>query len=233
MRIESESINVASKVVITAAANISRIHGQFRGSTADRWLMLFDAKAVPANGVAPNRAWPLYNSGGGTATPFDVTFLDDNLNLAQGCVLAVSTSQSTLTLSTDTMDLYVHGDSNWDNRGLISVGNYTTGTAAPVAIASGGQTLRLKRVEFTSLSGAGVLLYGKIFAKSPTAGLRPLVQIPLEDGASTDLYFNLEMIQNVDGATYNGIYIRIDEMPGPLENDYSGTDFAIKYSYSY
>jgi len=230
MRIKSESLAVASKVVHTAAANLTHVHGNFMGAVADRWLQLHDAKAVPANGVAPKMVWPLYNAGVGTPTPFDIV---ENLACAVGVVFVVSTTRATLTISTDTMDLFVHGDSVFDTTGVTEAGDYTTGTPAQIVWPTGEGPNRLLRLEFTALTAFGAVLYAKVFADdlAPVAGDQPLVQMPLRNNTSEDFFFDFTPQWWKALTLYQGCVVIIDATPGAYAADYSGEDYAIKGTY--
>ena len=63
--------------------------------TAGRlWLMLFNAAALPANGTAAKRAWEL-----GAGQTYEWDSGQDVLPLDTGLVLAISTTDATLTIT--------------------------------------------------------------------------------------------------------------------------------------
>ena len=104
----STNFNVTSAQVSTEPVSILRVRGNFRGSTADRWLMFFNVRqALDApNGTAPLIAATPLNQ----LSPF---FIEESIGALQfplGCYVAVSTTEDTLTLSTDTMDITVEMD---------------------------------------------------------------------------------------------------------------------------
>lgn len=223
MKIETESLAVVSVVVATYAMRVSRVQGFFNGSTTQRWLQLHDAKAVPANGAVPLRSWPLY-----TTAPFDQNFQNDGVELAVGCTFVVSTTQATLTISADTMDIYVNGTSEFDVTGAVYAGDYTTPIESLNATPS-GTPKTLKRVEVTTLSDAGSVHYLKGFAYlSVPVGTTPLFQVALPRATSVDVWFDVNLTQRIANVQYNGIFLIIDSVPDGVTFDYAGTDFAIK-----
>lgn len=93
-------INAVELQVAKNPVSIRRLRGNFRGSTADRWLMLFNSDSTPADGTAPFiPAIPLNQN-----APFFAEFEIGELVFPLGCYACVSTTQSTKTISTDTMD---------------------------------------------------------------------------------------------------------------------------------
>jgi hypothetical protein len=230
MRIESESLAVASKVVHTAAVSLAMVQGYFNGSTANRWLQLFDAKALPANGTVPLRSWPLYMT-----APFEQDFKTDHVSLLDGCVFAVSTTQATLTISADTMDLYVNGTSPWDNTGASVVGDYTTtigvdGLLQIWADSAGPKTLlRLEVVD----TAAGGDMYVQIHAGDTPSADTLVAAFVMPENSSKDFFFGtgLDIYRKKnDGTIYDGCTILISSSISAV-TPYAGNTHAVKATY--
>ncbi len=227
MKIESDSLAVASKVVKTFAMNVLRVRGDKLGAN-NRFLQLHDAKALPANGVVPLRTYPIY-----ATAPFDFNSEQVPILFQNGCVVAVSTTENTLTLDTDTINLFLTGESSTDDTGWDTDGDYTTGTAS-TDIAITATCPQLKRIEFTALSDAGAVLYAKVFANdsaSLVVGQRPQIEIPLARNTSKDSWSDTILMQTLANVIYTKGSIIIDSTPGPLVGSYAGADFAIKVSF--
>lgn len=97
-------IRGSSGVVKAAAGNLLQIYANYdtAGGAGTRWLMIFDAAALPANGTAPTlAAIPLV--GVDTIASLDVTNSSDPPSspgkpMATGIVWAISSTKNTLTL---------------------------------------------------------------------------------------------------------------------------------------
>src|ERR1035437_8207283 len=97
------SINVASLQVSVEPVSVLRIRGNFKGSTADRWLQFFNSESVPDDGAVPLiAATPLPMT-----SPFFMEFEIGALAFNLGCYVCVSTTEGTKTISADTMDITV------------------------------------------------------------------------------------------------------------------------------
>jgi hypothetical protein len=227
MKTEFENLSSVGQVVSTYSMRLNKVTGFFNGSTATRWLQLHDAKAIPSGGgtVAPLRSWPLY-----VTAPFEQEFSADPIELVNGCVLVVSTTQTTFTTSVDTMSLFVNGTSHLDFSGVTAVGDYTTGAASRTIWATGTAN-KLVRLEVTKLSNPGTSVYLKLFAKSPASGNKPFFQKVIANGDSFDGFFLTDLEQTFSNTDYNGCYVAIDATTGAYAGDYAGTDFAIKGTY--
>jgi hypothetical protein len=234
MRIEYEDLAAVSAVVNTSGTELTKIYGFFNGSTATRYLQLYDAKAVPADNaneaaaVAAGliRTWPLY-----TTAPFEFDFVGDTIRLGSGCVLVISTTKDNLTASVDTADFFVTGESSWNNAGTTAVGDYTTDETEQEVWATGAGPKTLLRVEFTAVADAGADLYAKIYGAAPAAGDPPMAQMKLRQNTSEDFYFHLTPTWIKAGVTYIGCHIVIDETPGDFVGTYAGGHYAIKSTY--
>lgn len=226
MKIEYEGLAVASATIHPAACTITKIHG-FKVAANDKFLQLHDTKTTPANAAVPLRVWPIY----GTA-PFGEGFIGDPVACSVGATFVVSTTANTYTASAETVDLFVNGESSWDNTGSSTTGDYTTGVedATIWADVDGGH--ELLRLEFTALTDAGATLYAKLFpTASPAAGDQPLAQMELPANTSKDFFFNRNVRGIYGGVLCEACYVAIETTPGPFTTTYGGTDYAIKGTY--
>lgn len=211
MKIEYEAIGQASVVVHTCGCSITRIQGN---STANGWLQLHDAKRLPANASVPLRTWPIF-----TDAPFDENFQNDDIQLLVGCVLAFSSTRATLTISASTFDIYVNGESAWDNTGATVVGDYTTADEVLQVWAQDTAAVRLSpkyklvRLEVRDV-GAGGDVFVQVHASDTPATNKIVASIPLASDSFIDAQFGdgLLPIKRVDFPTdlmYNGCTIAI------------------------
>jgi len=98
-------INAASGQVSTLPISVLKVNGYFRGSTADRWLQIFDSCVAPVNPAVPMYEYPISQT-----SPFYCEFKNGELHLTEGLFVGVSTTEGTWTTSTDTMDVTVETD---------------------------------------------------------------------------------------------------------------------------
>lgn len=184
MKIQLTNYSSASYVAKTFAMTLTKVSGNFKGTTADRWLHIFDAKALPADTAVPVRSYPLFQN-----APFSWTTDDEELALVNGCVVAVSTTEETLTISTDECDWYIDGYSHIDDTGWTTVGDYTTGDAELQVWADSAGPKKLVRLEVTNLASTDEL-YLMIFAKdSPAAANVPFLTKTIPADGSVDFFF--------------------------------------------
>jgi hypothetical protein len=232
MKLNVEGLGVASKVVHTAACNLTKIHGNFLGTTADRWLQLHDAKALPANGAVPLRVWPVYQASAGGSTPFGEGFIGDDVTLANGAVFAVSTTRATLTASADTMDIFVNGDSSWDNTDVSVAGDYTTLRETLQVWQDVNGPLRLVRLEVTDNALLDAA-YVQIHAGDTPATNKIVASFPLEVLGALDLFFGtngLSPRRVVNGTVFDGCTVALSSTPGTY-TALGSSDVFIKASY--
>lgn len=177
-------INAASKQVTTHPTSVLRVRGYFRGSSADRWLQFFDANTAPADGTAPEFApIPLPQT-----SPFFAEFEIGAYPFHLGCYVCVSSTESTKTLSADTMDITVELDEPEYPSGTSFVGDLTSGvTGLQVWNEANGATSRKKlyslEVDGTNLTGGTQFI--QIFATDTVnAGDKPIVSIPIAGGGT-------------------------------------------------
>ena len=172
------SIGAAALQVSKQPVNVLRVRGNFNGSTADRWLMLFDAITTPADGTAPAiAAIPLYQS-----SPFFAEFEIGALAFKHGCYACVSTTQATKTLSADTMDITVELDAPELPTGASLAGDLTTGVNSLSVWATANGPKKLLKLEVDNTGGADN--YIMLFATdSPSNGDTPIMQWTLAANA--------------------------------------------------
>lgn len=175
-------IAVTAKQVTTHPTGVLRLRGNFNGTTADRWLQVFDAVAAPADGTAPLiAAIPLYQS-----SPFFAEFEIGALQLKFGCYICVSTTQATKTLSSDTMDVTAELDVPEMPASSTFVGDLTTGvTGLQVWTEAAGTTTRKfllsLEVDGTNLTTATQFI--QLFATDTVnTGDTPILSIPIAVG---------------------------------------------------
>jgi hypothetical protein len=218
MKIQSVTLGAVAPVVVhTAGGSLKRVHGLYRGA-AGAFLQIFDRKTAPTAALAPTfPAIPVY-----TDVQFDKLWYDNmEAKLTNGFVFAVSSTAATYTAYAGAIDLNVDGESMFDNTGLSTSGDYTTGVAE--LDLTGTTNLRLHRLEFTALSAAGASRYAKLFLGSSfQVGDYPVVQIELEDNTSKDCFFA--------GRDFRELFVVIDETPGAFATG-TATEFAIKATY--
>ncbi len=180
MNIDSVSYAVASKVVKTFAMEATRVRGQ-KVAINDRFLQIHDAKAVPANGAVPKRSFNIY----GTA-PFDFDLRQTSaLSFTNGMVVAVSTTQATLTLDTDTIDLFVTGQSEIDDTGWSTAGDYTTVDEVLQVWAQAAAYKGLRRLEVTAVGESWIQIHAQ---DTPTTA-SIVAAFPIGASSSVDLFF--------------------------------------------
>jgi len=218
---------VTNKVVNTSPMSVDRVQGYFRGAVPS-WLQLHDAKKLPANGAVPFKTFQQP-----TAAAFHWGFDPGEINTSTGFVVAISTTEATLTISAELADIQVDGEAALDDTGFTSVGDYTTAIQNQTVWSSANGPHTLRRVEFTALSGAGASLYAKVYGnEAPLVGQLPLATMKLTIGTSKDFLFNFSPAQRFsDFPDGKGCLIVLDSTPGVLVGSYAGTDFAIKSSY--
>lgn len=203
MKIDSVSYAVASKVVKNFAMSVSRIRGQ---STANAWLQVHDAKALPANGAVPKRSFQVFLN-----APFDVMLADDDLDCLNGCVLAMSSTEATLTISASTMSLFVTGTSHIDDTDWTVVGDYTTAAETQPVWNDAAGPKKLMRLEVSdAVTGSGPF-YVQLFAGDSALDNTLQASFLVEFEGTLDIMFGngLNMVRQVAGVTYDGCFIAL------------------------
>jgi hypothetical protein len=204
MRVEFEALAQNDVTVSASAMVISFIQGYFNGG-ANAWLQLHDAKATPANGAVPLRVWPVY-----TTAPFEENFQNDPIVVETGCVLVISSTQATLTISASTMDVFVNGEKVENTTGVTVVGDYTTADEVLQVWAQaspGKKLLRLEMSDYVSGSGPAWI---QIHAADAPATNKIVKSFPFY-GNVVDLSFGegLDVVKQVGGTLFQGCTIAI------------------------
>lgn len=206
MRIEHETLAAVSAVVATNSCTISNVHGFFNGTTANRYLQLHDAKALPADTAVPMRVWPIYMT-----APFEITFIGDPIALANGAVFVVSTTRATLTASADTMDIFVNGVQTSDTTGVSVAGDYTTLDEVLQVWADSAGPKRLLRIEYSNVSGGGAD-YLQVHAGDTPLTNKLVASFPMvAQGSSAVLEFGggLECRKVIGSTIYDGCTLAV------------------------
>lgn len=101
----SSAGTVASAVIKTTQ---SRLHwiSPYNNNAATRYLMVFDATAVPVNGTAPLFMFPIAAN---SAPQKELAFPPDGLLCRNGLVVAISTTAVTLTIGAATDLIFTAG----------------------------------------------------------------------------------------------------------------------------
>jgi len=242
MKINYKAYNVASAVVHPAGGYINRLAGTFiGGSSTTTYLQIHDAKEVPANGTVPLRSWQVSD-----ASPFQQTWIETELTFLNGCVICWSTTENSLTASAETGDIFVEGESPYDNTGYSTAGDLTTADDVLQVWADSAGPKVLKRIEFTKIANAGETVYGLLFTKdSPVAGdVSPFPSIAIPNTESIDARFdevNLlsqgtgvvsGSIKTNNGTLYDGLTVAISITSGVLTSpEEADTYYAIRVTY--
>ena len=196
------NLNVASAQVATHPVNVTRVRGNFNGTTATRFLHLFDSNGQPApgNGAVPLIApIPLYTASAGQPIPFFAEFEFGALPLASGLFAAVSTTQETFTQSTDTMDLTVELGDPEEPAGTSWAGDTVTGVDSLVVYATSATT-NLFAVNVTNNGAATAYLQLFTYA-NPATGAAPHFQWAVAAGQTRNLVFGKPGMHPLDGPT--------------------------------
>jgi len=122
--IQHATVAEAASIVVSAfACQIKEVHGYHSGAT-DAWLQIFDAKQLPADTTVPVAVYPLY-----ATAPFQVIFPVD-LNLTTGCVVVVSSTAATLTVSAQKITLFAFGSSTAYVSSVTVAGKWSDSASA-------------------------------------------------------------------------------------------------------
>ncbi len=119
MQLHKTTLGATNSVASRLPCEIYAVRGYFRGAV-DSWLQIHDASQLPANGAVPKFTIPLY------ATAYFAWDWPRGLELANGCIVAVSTAEATLTISTEVADIHVDGSASLVLDTPSVVGNLTT-----------------------------------------------------------------------------------------------------------
>jgi len=150
--------------------NLVNLQGYFSGA-ADAWLQIHDT-TDPGNGAIPLKSYQLQSK-----MPFSWKFDPNILPLSQGLYVAVSTTEATLTLSTDKADFLIDVEKYAEPLNPAAAVHSSSSDVEQVWAEAQGSQHRLYRVTVTGRtnSAASFLL---VFADDSYA-TRPVVAIPI------------------------------------------------------
>lgn len=178
------TFGATNMVVATGPCSLVAVRGFFRGTTADRWLQIFDLTALPANTTVPLRSFQLLQN-----LDFYKDFNQGPLQLKTGCVIAISSTEATLTIATVATDL---GDFSVDVEstgtelpsGTSTAGDLVTGVDTLIVWAEAAGPKKLIRVNWTNNDAA--IRYLMLFANDDWGdGQKPILSWTV--GANTAL----------------------------------------------
>lgn len=176
--------NVASVQVSLLPISVLKIEGYFKGSTADRWLQVFDSCTTPAASAVPLREWPA-----AMTTEFYKEFKNGEMRLGEGLFVGLSTTEGTWTASEDTMDITVETDKQPHDTTVVIVGDKTTNVTGLEVWAQGATTAKtnlLHGLLVTEVNAVACVLL--IYADDAKTGV-PLVVRPVTASESFTMYF--------------------------------------------
>ena len=206
---------VSSAQISQHPGSFIRARGNFNGTTALRWLMFFDnnGQPAPSNGTAPAfAATPLYPGSASQPTPIFVDTEYQNFEFANGLYVAVSTTQTTLTQSTDTMDLSADLSDPEEPSGTSFAGDTTTAVDSLQVYANGGASSArdLFAITATNTNVASTLYLQLFTGGAPSAGQVPALQWAFTPNQTRVLKFGrqgLHMVTGANGSQTYGVYL--------------------------
>lgn len=184
---------VASLVVTKLPCVLLNMQGYW-GGAADAWLQIHDSALTAAQlaGATPLKSYVMP-----AQSPFSWAFGEAGLLLANGCVIAISTTERTLTLAAASADIEVEygpypASTGVEPTAITAVTDETSGHIWP----SGSHALMSAQVT----NNEGVDGFLQLHAKTPTLGDYPLQVWPLKNGATIKLSFGSQGLTVQDGA---------------------------------
>ena len=191
-------------------ASLIRYRGLFNGTTATAFLMFFDASVynVPANGTAPTiPAIPLYAGSAGNPTAFFQEYEIGYFEAVNGIYWAVSTTQETLTLSADTVDISIEiSDIEMPPAGQTAHrGDLVNGIDALTVYAN---LVNSRLLSFVAKNISAGTLYLRLDSKpAPNATLPPFMEWTVPAGTNIYQFFGqqgLYLPQGPSGSQTSG-----------------------------
>lgn len=199
-------LNQTSVQAAAHEVSVIRVRGNYNGTANNQWLMLFDSNGQPAppNGTAPMiAAIPVY-----VGAAFFAEFELGSLEFTNGVYAALSSTQESLTLSNQTMDITVEIQHTEEPQGTSFAGDTTTGVDSLVVYASSATTNLFAIRAENNASGIGYL---QLFtAPTPSTGQLPHMQWTFSAGQTRQFQFGKQGIHPVDGAVASetmGVYL--------------------------
>lgn len=222
------TFGATNMVVATGPCSLVAVRGFFKGITADRWLQIFDLTALPANATVPMRSFQLLQN-----LDFYKDFNQGPLQLKTGCVIAISTTEATLTIATivtDLADFSVDLESTGQElpAGTSVAGDLITGVNSLQVWTNAQGPKKLIRVNFTN--NDGVARYLMLFANDDwTDDQRPILQWKVLANTAVELNFGDDVLepmsQIADGTIRRGCYLGISVTPGTMTNVSSSASY--------
>lgn len=181
-----KNYGVASAVLSTTGCELIRIQGYLSGST-DKWLQIHDSATLPADTAVPKRSY-LMQAGMAFSWAWD----PGRLVLDNGCTIAISDTEATLTISATTGDLMgeLEPTSNipqdYSVAGDLSTGVDSLAVWNNPVLATSPNTL----YRFDFVNNDGATRYLMLFAaEAPADGARPIAQWEVTNGSTLVLSF--------------------------------------------
>lgn len=225
---------VTNAVLSTHECCLSRIQGYFRGAV-DSWLQIHDAKALPANGVVPLKSYQLPN-----AAPFSWAFDPAELPLANGLVVAISTTEGTLTISAELADFLADVWQLPQVSGTSVAGDYTTAVSSLSVWSNATGSAAVKRLFRIEASDAtlSTTRYLMLFTATQSGdGGTPVQSWPITDAGSIDLDFGpiglTPMNQAASGTQTKACVFYLSDSNGTLVRSSAGSGETIYLKVTY
>lgn len=205
--------NVANTGFPCFAVNIQ---GYFRAPTTDQWLQVHDAAALPSNGAVPLKVYPLQ-----AASAFSWRFDPTGIPLVNGLVLAVSTTEATLTVGTGV------NVADWDvdieefERRITGLTESSGAALDELTLWSDSESNSAKRVYYlTAANTAGGTRYLMQFATvQPLDGAKPVNVWTILNNATVVLNFGTDGMTpatKVANTIHYGCYFAMSSTPETL-----------------
>jgi hypothetical protein len=212
------SFGVTNVVASTMPCSMVRVQGYNSG--VDAWLQIFNLSELPTNGAVPLKSFAIPQT-----LAFSWAFDPTNLDLGIGLVVALSTTEATLTIGTggNVMDVEVDFQENCIIPNNCSTsGDMTTAchtltvwakdTSAPVK--QGLNTL----YRVLAVDSGGVDTYLQVFSDTPSTGNIPVAQVFLPASVETECNFGdsglVPTNKSAAGVWTNGCYLAVSSTSG-------------------
>ena len=217
MTIVGPFFNLSSQQIATHAVKLLKLEATLdSGATLPLYLQLFDSPVAVANGTVPEKCWPAQECG-------YKEFEHGELVFNTGCYLAISTTDTVLTLATggnilDILNIELIGPEQ--PAGTAYVGDLTTSVQSLQVWADGGAVHKLQSVVCQN-NIEGTAAYLLLFAwNNPQAGDKPIDMFVVKANATLNLNFGIEgrdvFALDSTGAAHNGCTLALSSTPNLL-----------------